>query len=924
VILRETFRKWQGHEVDTQGDSFFISFPRTTDALNAAIEGQRELSKYPWPSSIDLRVRMGLHTGEPVTTDEGYVGMAVHRAARIAQSGHGGQVLLSETTTSLVRDVLPEGVSLKDLGVHRLKGIHRPEQIYQLVISGLPSEFAPLMSLDILPNNLPIQLTTFLGRVNEIERVKEMLNRGRLITLTGPGGTGKTRLSLQIANEVIEAYPHGVWFVELAPVSSAEYLVPAMADTLDFSVDTQTSNLDAKSQLFDYLGGRSLLMVMDNFEHLINGSSLLLDMLKHSPRLKLLVTSRERLNLRGEQVFTIEGMDYPQNGDDVTIEKFSAISLFVERARQADPNFVLTEKDKGDVVRICQLVKGIPLGVELASAWVKVLSCEEIAEEIEKSLDFLSTSVGGIPDKHRSMRAVFDYSWQLLTDEQKRGFRNLSIFQGGFNRSAAEAIADVNLSMLSEFVDKSLVRRNAQNRYELHELIRQYSEEQLKDIPYEEDGVRETHSRFFVKFLADRGVLLQGERLRETREEIRVDLGNVRAAIFWAVIHWPEREARQALIEFDYFLRGQGWFEAADAYRNIAQHIEAHGGGLDHDRPMRLVLLSALAHHAFYKSSLGNPEAESHRQEYLPALREMDLGKELAIYTLSLGICAIYRSDYPEAIKLLEEALQLLREVRDSFPVVSCLLWLGWVHYELGEYDRAETLYQEANQICIDEGNRLGQAFVLSKLGTWADAVQKYDEAKQYHHEAYEVFLLFGDEAGKAYALSRTSVGSWVMGDYEEARRLGLEGLENFQAIGHRWGICTSYSRIGFGELGLGNIQAAHDNFYQGLDHAIEFQYLSTALYAIIGLAILWGKSKEREFTVELLTLAINHTLTPALHKETARNELETLKTQMPAEDFESAELRGSEGDLQATIEAVLQRREKTSTKELDQADGIV
>jgi predicted ATPase/class 3 adenylate cyclase len=908
-ILREAFNKWRGHEVDTQGDAFFVSFPRTTDALNAAIEAQRGLFEHQWPDDVEVRVRMGLHTGESWTTTEGYVGMAVHRAARIAQSGHGGQVLLSETTTALVRDDLPDGVSLKELGEHRLKDMRRPEQICQLVISGLPSDFAPLKSLDVLPNNLPVQLTSFVGREREIGQVKDMLGGGRLVTLTGPGGAGKTRLSLQVAGELIEEYPHGVWFVELAPVASVDYLLPAMADALQFSIDTHTTSLDAKSQVFDYLRGRSLLMVMDNFEHLVDDSDLLTDMLKHSPEVKLLVTSRERLNLQEEWVFEVGGMDYPKNGDDAAVEEFSALSLFVERARQADPDFALTTNEKQNVVKICQLVEGIPLGVELATAWVKILSCEEIAEEIKQGIDFLATSMRGLPEKHRSMRAVFDHSWQLLTEEQQRGFRKLSVFRGGFERSAAEAIADVNLSMLSEFVDKSLVRRTAQDRYALHELIRQYAEEKLKDIPNEEDSVRELHSRYYVKFLADRGQLLQGERLREVRDEVRADLGNVRAAIFSAAIHWPELEARQALIELDYFLRSQGWFEAADDYKNIAQHIEAHGGGLDPDQPRRLVLLSTLAHQAFYSSNLGDTERESLYQEYSLALRELDLRKELAICIEALGICAVYRSDYPEARKLLEEALQLLREERDSFPIVSCLLWLGWVYYELGDYAQAEVHYQEAYQICSDEGNRLGKAFTLSKLGAWADAVQMYDKANQYHQEAYETFLVFGDEAGQAYALSRMSLSAWLLGDYEEALRLGWEGLDHFLTIGHRWGISASYCRIGFAELGLGHTQEARDNFYQGLEHALEFQYFATSIYALIGLASVWGRLGDSTYAVELLTLALNHTVTPALYKVITQRELDKLKTQLPADEFESAEERGREGDLEAAVEAILQRK---------------
>ena len=315
---------------------------------------------------------MGLHTGEPVRAAEGYVGMDVHRAARLAHAGHGGQVLLSPTTTSLVEHDLPDGVRLKDLGEHRLKDLQHPLRISQLIITELASDFTPLQTLDALPNNLPPQLTTFVGRDDEIARVKELLREARLVMLVGPGGAGKTRLSLQVATDLVETFPQGVWFVELAAVKTPAEMVPAIAEALRFNLSTIASPLTPKHQLMDYLTQRSCLLVMDNFEHLVKGASLITELIQHAPDVRFLVTSREHLNLREEWIFDVGGMSYPQNGRD-SEKVYSGLHLFRERAQQVKDEFVLSETVEPHAVRICQLIEGSPLGIELAASWVATL-----------------------------------------------------------------------------------------------------------------------------------------------------------------------------------------------------------------------------------------------------------------------------------------------------------------------------------------------------------------------------------------------------------------------------------------------------------------------------------------------------------------------------------------------------------------------
>lgn len=901
-VLRAAFATWHGREVGTEGDSFFVAFARASDAVAAAVDAQRGLAACDWPPDAPVRVRMGLHTGEAKATGDGYVGIDVHRAARISAAGHGGQVLLSQSTRALVERELPDGVTLHDLGEHRLKDLRYPEHIFQLVIAGLNGEYPPLRSLNAHANNLPAQPTSFVGRERELQHVRALVNEKRLVTLTGPGGAGKTRLSLQVAADMVEAFPHGVWYVGLAPVASTEHLIPAVAGALRFPIDTHSSDLDPKSQLLDYLERRSVLLVLDNFEHLVDGAGVLADILARAAESKLLVTSRERLNLRDEWTFDVTGLSYPTNGGG---EEYSALALFVERARQADPGFILSAEARRYAVRICQIVEGMPLGIELAAAWASALSCREIAEEVERNLDFLSTTMRDVADQHRSLRAVFDHSWRMLTEEQKTGFRRLSVFRGSFSRDAAQKVGGVDLRRLSDLVGKSLLRRTTEGRYELHQLLRQYAEDALSEVPAEQDAASERHSRYFGQFLIERKQRLEGREVTAAGDEIRADLGNVTAAARWVAVHGPEDDARRVLDAMTSFYWTQGWHEAVIAFKGIADALREEGAGLEPGRPRRAVLVSALGHQAHFGANLGGAGSEAISRVCVPVARDLGLELELAMHLYSLGICLTVRDEYASARAHFEEAIPLFRTSGEVSLITAGLLWLGWVDHEEGNYDAAGERFQEAYRLCRQQGNRSTLPYALSKLGTWADATGDFALAMKYHQEAHEIFAERGDTAGEGYTLSRMSLSTWGMGDYAEASRLAQAGYERFLSIGHRWGTAVSLCRLGFAELGLGQRDEARRHFKEGLEHAARDHYRAQAIYALIGLGSLAAREGDRERAVELLSLALAHQLTPARYKDIARPELAVLETSLPAEVFTAARARGQASDLDAVIEAL-------------------
>ena len=902
-ILREVFTRHEGQEVDTQGDSFFVSFARASQAVSAAAEIQRTLQAHEWPDGVAVRVRMGLHTGEPVRAQEGYVGMDVHRAARIAHAGHGGQVLLSPTTTSLVEHDLPDSIRLKDLGEHRLKDLQHPLRISQLIITELASDFPVLQTLDALPNNLPPQLTTFVGRADEIARVKELLREARLVTLVGLGGTGKTRLSLQVAADLVETFPQGVWFVDLTAVESPDEMMPAIAEAMRFKIDVN-SNLAPKQQVVDFLSRRSCLLVLDNFEHLIEGAGLLTELIQHAPDVRLLVTSRERLNLREEWIFDVGGMSYPQNGRDSN-KVYSGLHLFKERAQQVDNEFVLSTTVEPHAVRICQLMDGSPLGIELSAAWVATLPCSEIVREIEKNLDFVVSTMRDLPQRHRSLRAVFEHSWQLLSEEQRISFQRLSIFRGGFSRQAAEQVAGVNLTMLAEFMSKSLIRQSVEGRYDIHGLLRQYAQEQLSLDSEEQQAVKENHSRYFAHFLQERRDALDREQTPQLRDEIRPDISNLKDAVNHAFRVWEEAEALGFMRDFCAFYRSTNYYEGLDVLRKISRGLRDEGIEMELGSPRGTMLLAITAFECAFESSLGSSDHEQVAEDILPILRETELTQELANCLLALGVYRVLCSDYSTAITNLSESTSLFKSFNDLYGLLTSVSWLGWAYKEMGDLDRAGEIFQDAYELCKREGSRLGQAYTLSKLGTWADARHEYEEALGYHQEAQAIFIEFNDIAGQGYALSRMSLSAWGMGDFNEALSFGNTGLVQFESIGHRWGINTSHCRIGFAEVGLGRCESAESHFSRALALAIENQFPAIASYALIGIAAVRNHQKHYARAAELLGFAKSQKTTPALYQYLADLEISKLEAHLSPEQLQGGLAKGSETELEQFIRTI-------------------
>jgi class 3 adenylate cyclase/predicted ATPase len=885
-ILRNAFNTWGGQEVDTQGDAFFVAFPRASDAIAAAAQAQESMAEQAWPEEQEVRVRIGLHTGEASLTREGYVGLDVHRAARICSAGHGGQTLLSPSTAALVMNSLPEGQRLRDLGEHRLKDLSYPEHLFQLDLPGHPTNFPPLKSLNAMPNNLPAQLTSFVGREKEIEKLKGLLQEARLVSIIGPGGTGKSRLALQAGASLIDKFPDGVWFVELGSLITADEIPSAIANVLRFRIDTYASKLSPANQVVDYLSSRGLLLILDNFEHLLAGADFLKKILADATKVRLLLTSRERLNIPEEWVLALGGLEYSTNGHKGN-SRYSSLELFLERARQSTPNFSLSPEERSYVNKICRLLGGSPLGIELAAPWTALLPCREIFKELEKNLDFLTDTFRSMPEGHRSVRAVFDHSWKRLNQVERSAFANLSVFQGGFERIAAQHVADVNLPMLLNLVNKSLVGRNEEERFQMHPLLHQFAAEKLKEGPDQKDSIREKHCRYYLDMLEKWQTSRPGDAWQEVLQKMLRENSNITDAIRWALFHWDEVDAEQVLEIASEFFMAQGFNEARLANQSLAQFLQENGARLDKGAPKQALLLTVTIGRAIWGVILGDLSEISVLQEYLSVLRDLDLKFTLGICLYGLGINAVNHSDWQEAIQFFEDAYLLLKETRSPESTAGCLIWFGWAYLETGDHQSAKKCFEEAYRLSEEHGVGILRPYTLDKLALWADTIGNFKLGMQYHQQALEILQNLGGQFGaQGYALSRLSLSAWGLDNYEKALDYSLAGAEMFERVGHRWGRAVSQCRIGFAKMGLENYDEAQEHFIRGLKLSKEYQVPGIALSILAGLGSLYTHQERLDQAVEVLTFVAQDPRTPGIYRSIAKKALEKLPTSLGDDRF--------------------------------------
>ncbi|MFN8633969.1 MAG: tetratricopeptide repeat protein [Chloroflexota bacterium] len=777
AILTEAVERHGGRVVKPrgEGDSIFAVFQTASEAVAAALTVQRTVGCEPWPTSRPVRVRIGVHSGEAELRDGDYYGPTVNRCARLRSIGHGGQTLLTEATAALSQDFLPDGAWLLDLGAHRLKDLTRPERVFQLTADDLASDFPPLTDLDAHRQNLAIQPTPLIGRQQELAGLRALLGQSdvRLVTLTGPGGTGKTRLAMQAAAESIDAYPDGVFCVELAPISDPALVAPTIGQALGLGDTPGRSPLDA---LVEHLRSQRLLLVLDNFEQILGAATVVETLLGASGQLTVLVTSRSPLQLRAEHEFPVPPLALPETGRALgpeALSQYEAVALFVERALAVRPSFTVTNANAPAVAEICARLDGLPLAIELAAARMRVLSPEAMLPRLERSLDLLGGGRRDLPARQQTLRSAIAWSYDLLSEDERRLFRRLSVFVGGFTLEAGERVAsgelrvasgevgamnrgamtcaptaddsvgaqviaptdaiNSQLDLVSALVESSLVRAEDgvadEPRFRMLETVREYGLEQLR-ASGEEDAVRDRHLAWCDELTEEFGRHLFGQTYRVWLDRLDAEHDNVRAALRWSEgdSSRAERGLQMASgLANGYWTIRAHLTEGRDWFRRLLALVQ--------DRmPLRARGLQGAGYFALRQSDY--PDADARFAEALAIWDELGDRRGRAMTLSRYAVVPHHLRDFDRAKSMLEEGLALSREFGDQHGVQVAVRNLADLARDRGELPEAAAAYQEALAMARAAGDNHDVGYALRGLGHVARAQGQYERAREYLRES--------------------------------------------------------------------------------------------------------------------------------------------------------------------------------------------
>jgi predicted ATPase/class 3 adenylate cyclase len=768
-ILRRAISEGGGSVVSTEGDSFFAVFPDAGRAVSAAVQAQRELAAAPWPAGVRLRVRMGLHTGAGILGGDNYLGLDVNRAARIAAAAHGEQILLSDATHSLVERCLPPETRLRGLGQYRFKNLTEPERLYQVVIDGLEQDFPPPRTLNARPNNLPVQLTNFIGRRREVARLRELLGVNRLLTLTGTGGTGKTRLALEVAAESLLDFADGVFFVDLAPIEDDGLVASAIASALR----VRENGGYVVDVIVDHLREKNLLLVLDNFEQVVQGAASVVDpVLRGAPSVKILVTSRVPLGLYGEQQFHVQPLGVPdlEHLPEVpALAQLDAVALFVERAVAVKPDFRLTVGNACAVAEIVARVDGLPLAIELAASRVKLLPPAALLARLQARLPLLTTTSRSVPERQRTLRRTIEWSYELLGVQHRQMFARQAVFAGGADLAAVEAIVNPSqelgidtIDALAALVENNLVRAveatDAESRFGMLETIREYGLERLVELG-EESLIRRRHTEHWIHVGEQACDALSGPDQAKWSRLLELEHDNFRSALTWVLQSGEGQLGLQlgaALREF--------W--------RLGSHVSEGVRWLS--------------------DILAMPEAS---QTTLLRARGLSAAGDLHAWI-----------DDPQAyLRFADEALTIFRELGEAAALPTAIQNLGWAQLQTGNLEAAATNLSEARKLYVELGNLQAAANAMIGLGVLAVIEGRPQEARPLYSDALKTFKDLGNTYYVGLVECMLAQCDRNEGDLDAAENRIRLGLSAYQEIENVMG--TAWALYQFADIALQRAQ---------------------------------------------------------------------------------------------------------------------
>lgn len=769
-LMRGAIEGHRGTVVGTEGDSFFAVFENPSDSLNAAVQAQRELAGHDWLDDGEIKVRMGIHTGVGVHGGDDYLGIDVNRAARISDSAWGGQILLSDATATLVGTRLPATTELVDLGKHRLKDLSDPEALFQLTVQDLQHDFPPLRTLDAIPNNLPLQLTSFIGRSDLVEEVTDLLRRERIVTLTGPGGTGKTRLSLQVAAGVADDLRDGVFFVPLAPVTDPQLVSSEILDALGITL----RNMDPDDQLRADLEGKELLLVLDNFEQILDAAPMVGQLAVTARKCKILTTSRAPLSIVGEHEKPVPSLATPApDAASTNLGAFESVQLFMDRAQMVDPDFRLTDENGPYIARLVDQVDGLPLAIELLASRVKLLSPKELSDRYEART--LSTAKRDLPERQRSVWGAIDWSYALLNDSEKKLFARLGAFNGGGRLQEIESIClretgiDL-LSDLSTLVDHSLVRRVDDEtglRFTLLHVIREYALEKLHESG-EGEEVQANHAEIYLRLAEHAAAQILGPERKAILALLDLEHDNLRAALHNRYAVGDAESAMRLTFATWRFMQARGHLHEA---RMRLDEVLAMSPA---PTLARAKALEAAGGVAWWRGDL--EASAAFYREAMEICATLDIPTELANAQYNYALA----SGFGETMDLTR-ALALIDRAQATYESLEDPAGLGDVHWgkanlemNMGQAgpDLVRKLLEQSAEFYQQAGNDFGLGWANFELGDAARRAGDYETAEWRLRDGLRLFYDQGDLSGVTLFLAALSGVAFAKGDVERAHRL--------------------------------------------------------------------------------------------------------------------------------------------------------